>query len=108
MRLSVFLKTPYDCNGRTATTILSAVEETMSKFGATSVTTVGHFLGKLRSDMPPMTVHPLSRSGCALALLDGVYLPLRLSAGTSVTTTAMGVLECVHFSFECAETVAGR
>jgi len=46
---------------KTATDILSAVQETIAAHGATQVTIVGHSLG------------------AAIALLDGVYLPLHVS-----------------------------
>jgi len=57
----------------TATTILGAVQDAMSAFGATNVTVVGHSLG------------------AALALLDSVYLPLHLPAGTAFRTVSYGM-----------------
>jgi hypothetical protein len=45
----------------------------MSKFGATSVTMVGHSLG------------------AAISLLDSVYLPLHLPSGTTFRTTVYGL-----------------
>jgi predicted lipase len=56
---------------RTAETILSAVQMTISAHNATQVTVIGHSLG------------------CALALLDGMYLPLRIS-GVSFRTIGYG------------------
>ena len=49
---------------RTAPQILSAVQTTISKFGAKKVTIVGHSLG------------------AAISLLDSVYLPLHISGVT--------------------------
>ncbi|GLB44369.1 putative alpha beta-hydrolase [Lyophyllum shimeji] len=57
---------------KTATTILDAVQKSMSAHGATTVHVVGHSLG------------------AALALLDGVYLPLHLPSGTTVTVVGYG------------------
>nr|GAT53480.1 predicted protein [Mycena chlorophos] len=54
---------------KTATTILSAVQTAISKYGAKNVTLVGHSLG------------------AALALLDSVYLPLHVSGVTFSTVT---------------------
>jgi predicted lipase len=58
---------------RTATDVLSAVEQTMSTYGTTSVTTVGHSLG------------------AAIALLDAVYLPLWLPSSTTFKTIVYGL-----------------
>lgn len=58
---------------QTATTILSAVQKGMSKFGATKVTMVGHSLG------------------AALALLDSIYLPLHLPSSTTFMTVTYGM-----------------
>jgi predicted lipase len=55
---------------RTAPTILSAVQQTLSAHDSTSVTVVGHSLG------------------AALALLDGLYL--RIQLGTSVNVRVVG------------------
>ncbi|KAI5123194.1 hypothetical protein M0805_003961 [Coniferiporia weirii] len=57
----------------TATTILAAVEKTLSAHPGASVTTTGHSLG------------------AALALLDAVYLPLHLPSGTSFKTVVYGM-----------------
>ena len=57
---------------RTATAILSAVQSTISARKATKVTVVGHSLG------------------AALALLDGVYLPLHIS-GVSFRVVGYGM-----------------
>ncbi|KAG6909782.1 hypothetical protein DXG01_015275 [Tephrocybe rancida] len=57
---------------KTATKILSAVKTVISTHGATHVTIVGHSLG------------------AALALLDGVYLPLHIS-GVTFTTIGYGL-----------------
>ena len=56
-----------------ATDILSAVKQTISGHGASSVTVVGHSLG------------------AALALLDGVYLSLHLSASVNVRVIGYGM-----------------
>ncbi|XP_006453925.1 hypothetical protein AGABI2DRAFT_213426 [Agaricus bisporus var. bisporus H97] len=48
----------------TASAVLSAVRTTISRHGATRVTVVGHSLG------------------CAIAMLDGIYLPLHISGVT--------------------------
>ncbi|KAI9440882.1 lipase class 3 family protein [Lactarius indigo] len=58
---------------RTASTILSAVQQTLSTHHASSVTVVGHSLG------------------AALALLDGVYLRLRLDASVNVRVIGYGM-----------------
>jgi len=58
---------------KTAASVLAAVQQGMSKFGATKVTIVGHSLG------------------AALALLDSVYLPLHLPAGTTFQTVVYGL-----------------
>lgn len=57
----------------TASTILSAVQTTLSKLGASSVTVVGHSLGG------------------ALALLDGIYLRLNLGQNVSVRVVTYGM-----------------
>lgn len=57
----------------TATQVLTAVQTTMSKYGATKVTLVGHSLG------------------AAISLLDSVYLPLHLPSGTSFQTITYGL-----------------
>ncbi|KAH0583082.1 hypothetical protein H2248_010969 [Termitomyces sp. 'cryptogamus'] len=57
---------------KTAATILAVVQETISAHGATQVTIVGHSLG------------------AAIALLDGVYLPLHLS-GVTFKTVGYGL-----------------
>ncbi|KAG6810270.1 hypothetical protein H0H92_012622 [Tricholoma furcatifolium] len=54
----------------TATTILAAVQAVIATHSATKVTTVGHSLGM---------------NSAALALLDGVYLPLHISGVTFQT-----------------------
>ncbi|KAF5312849.1 hypothetical protein D9619_002479 [Psilocybe cf. subviscida] len=53
-----------DEQAKTATAVLAAVQKTISAHGATKVTVVGHSLG------------------AAIALLDGVYLPLHISGVT--------------------------
>jgi pimeloyl-ACP methyl ester carboxylesterase len=53
--------------------VLAAVTKTMSTYGTTSVTTVGHSLG------------------AAIALLDAVYLPLHLPATTTFKTYGYGL-----------------
>lgn len=58
---------------RTASEILSAVENTLSTQGLSSVTVVGHSLGG------------------ALALLDGVYLRLQLSKDVTVKVISYGM-----------------
>ncbi|KAH7922225.1 alpha/beta-hydrolase [Leucogyrophana mollusca] len=62
-----------DAQADTATDVLAAVESTMSTYGTTSVTITGHSLG------------------AAIALLDSVYLPLHLPAGTTFTTIGYGL-----------------
>ena len=57
----------------TAPTILSAVRQTLSAHGATSVTVVGHSLG------------------AALALLDAVYFRIQLSASVHVRMVGYGM-----------------
>ncbi|KAG2143797.1 Alpha/Beta hydrolase protein [Suillus bovinus] len=57
----------------TATDVLAAVESAMSTYGTTSVTMVGHSLG------------------AAITLLDSVYLPLWLPAGTTFKTICYGL-----------------
>lgn len=57
----------------TATTILSAVENTLSSHSGASVTVVGHSLG------------------AALALLDAVYLQLHLPSSTSLKIIGYGM-----------------
>ncbi|EKM50556.1 uncharacterized protein PHACADRAFT_152637 [Phanerochaete carnosa HHB-10118-sp] len=61
-----------DEQAKTATQILSAVQTTISRFGATKVTIAGHSLG------------------AAISLLDSVYLPLHLS-GVSFQTILYGL-----------------
>lgn len=58
---------------RTASEILSAVQQTLSAHGTSSVTVVGHSLG------------------AALALLDGVYLRLNLNATVDVRVIGYGM-----------------
>ncbi|KAG2057508.1 alpha/beta-hydrolase [Suillus hirtellus] len=62
-----------DAQTSTATDVLAAVESAMSTYGTTSVTMVGHSLG------------------AAISLLDSVYLPLWLPAGTTFTTIGYGL-----------------
>ncbi|KAH9169451.1 lipase class 3 family protein [Lactarius sanguifluus] len=62
-----------DEHAKTAPTILSAVQQTLSAHGASSVTVVGHSLG------------------AALSLLDGVYLRLHLSTGVTVRVVGYGM-----------------
>lgn len=58
---------------KTATTILSAVNTAISQFGASKVAVVGHSLG------------------AALALIDGVYLPLHLPSNIAVSVFGFGM-----------------
>jgi len=58
---------------KTAPAVLAAVQKGMSQFGATKVTIVGHSLG------------------AALSLLDSVYLPLHLPAGTTFMSVMYGM-----------------
>lgn len=62
-----------DAQASTATDVLAAVESAMSTYGTKSVTMVGHSLG------------------AAITLLDSVYLPLWLPAGTTFTTIGYGL-----------------
>ncbi|KAF9236094.1 Alpha/Beta hydrolase protein [Melanogaster broomeanus] len=57
----------------TATQVLAAVKTTMTRYGTSSVTMVGHSLG------------------AAITLLDSVYLPLWLPAGTTFKTIGYGL-----------------
>ena len=58
---------------RTALDVLSAVQETLSTYGLSSVTVVGHSLG------------------AALALLDGVFLDLQLPKDVTVEVIGYGM-----------------
>lgn len=58
---------------KTATSILAAVQQAMSKYSATQVTMVGHSLG------------------AAITLLDSVYLPLHLPSSTTFKTVCYGL-----------------
>lgn len=62
-----------DAQASTAADVLAAVESAMSTYGTNSVTMVGHSLG------------------AAITLLDSVYLPLWLPAGTTFTTIGYGL-----------------
>ncbi|KAG2754953.1 alpha/beta-hydrolase [Suillus brevipes Sb2] len=62
-----------DAQASTATDVLAAVESAMSTYDTKSVTMVGHSLG------------------AAITLLDSVYLPLWLPAGTTFTTIGYGL-----------------
>ncbi|KAI6113355.1 Alpha/Beta hydrolase protein [Pisolithus thermaeus] len=62
-----------DAQASTATEVLAAVQTTMSTYGTTTVTLVGHSLG------------------AAISLLDSVYLPLHLPSGTSFQTFTYGL-----------------
>ncbi|KAF8129294.1 Alpha/Beta hydrolase protein [Boletus edulis] len=62
-----------DDQAQTASEILQGVQTAMSKFGASSVTLVGHSLG------------------AALSLLDSIYLPLQLPSGTTFRTILYGL-----------------
>ncbi|KAG1874399.1 Alpha/Beta hydrolase protein [Suillus subluteus] len=62
-----------DAQASTATDVLAAVESAMSTYSTKSVTMVGHSLG------------------AAITLLDSVYLPLWLPAGTTFTTIGYGL-----------------
>ncbi|KAF9236092.1 Alpha/Beta hydrolase protein [Melanogaster broomeanus] len=62
-----------DAQADTATDVLAAVQTTMTKYGTSSVTMVGHSLG------------------AAITLLDSVYLPLWLPAGTTFQTVGYGL-----------------
>jgi len=58
---------------QTAQPVLAAVTSTMSQYGTTKVTVVGHSLG------------------AAIALLDSVYLPLHLPSGSTVSFIGYGL-----------------
>ncbi|KIJ65404.1 hypothetical protein HYDPIDRAFT_130507 [Hydnomerulius pinastri MD-312] len=62
-----------DAQAATAKDVLAAVQQTMSTYGTTSVTMVGHSLG------------------AAIALIDSLYLPLWLPDGTTYATIAYGL-----------------
>ncbi|KAG2067306.1 alpha/beta-hydrolase [Suillus decipiens] len=62
-----------DAQASTATDVLAAVKSAMSTYHTKSVTLVGHSLG------------------AAITLLDSIYLPLWLPAGTTFTTIAYGL-----------------
>ena len=76
---------------RTATTILAAVRTTIAAHAATKVTIVGHSLG---AKGHPILEFPLINLicvlGAAIALLDGVYLPLHIS-GVSFKVIGYGM-----------------
>ncbi|KAF8837361.1 alpha/beta-hydrolase [Paxillus ammoniavirescens] len=63
----------HDAQAKTAPLVLSAVKTAMFKYNTTSVTMVGHSLG------------------AAITLLDSVYLPLHLPAGTTFKTIGYGL-----------------
>jgi predicted lipase len=62
-----------DTHAATASHVLTAVQATLSKYGSTTVITVGHSLG------------------AAIALLDAVYLPMHLPSTISFKTYAFGL-----------------
>ncbi|KIJ04754.1 hypothetical protein PAXINDRAFT_21952 [Paxillus involutus ATCC 200175] len=62
-----------DAQASSATDVLAAVKTAMSKYNTTSVTMVGHSLG------------------AAITLLDSVYLPFWLPAGTTFKTIVYGL-----------------
>jgi pimeloyl-ACP methyl ester carboxylesterase len=66
---------------RTAPAILAAVQKVLQATGTTKVTLVGHSLG------------------AAIALLDSVYLPLHLPAGTTFTTSVFGLPRVGNLAF---------
>ncbi|KAK7038707.1 hypothetical protein VNI00_010591 [Paramarasmius palmivorus] len=70
-----------DEHAKTAATILSNVQKALTQNSATSVTVVGHSLG------------------AALALLDSIYLPLHLPAGTTVKMIGYGMPRVGNSSF---------
>ncbi|KAI0297460.1 lipase [Multifurca ochricompacta] len=60
-------------HAKTAETILANIKDALTKYSATSVTSVGHSLG------------------AALALLESVYLPLHLPSGITFKTVTYGL-----------------
>lgn len=62
-----------DAQASTAPDVLAAVQTTLSKYGATTITLVGHSLG------------------AAISLLDSVYLPLHLPSGMTFQTITYGL-----------------
>ncbi|KAI5992310.1 Alpha/Beta hydrolase protein [Pisolithus orientalis] len=62
-----------DAQALTATDVLAAVQTTLSKYGTTCITLVGHSLG------------------AAISLLDSVYLPLHLPSGLTFQTITYGL-----------------
>lgn len=77
---------------RTATTILAAVQKAISAHAATRVTIVGHSLGERASYHYALHLTYTMRfiTGAAIALLDGVYLPLHIS-GVSFRVIGYGM-----------------
>lgn len=63
----------------------------MSTYGTTSVTMVGHSLGKIRYSYTSKLRLPELGPGAAITLLDSVYLPLWLPAGTTFKTVGYGL-----------------
>lgn len=70
--LSPVANSPY-CTCSSAPNVLAAVIKAQKATGSTKVVLTGHSLG------------------AAIALLDSVYLPLHLPAGTTFTTTVFGL-----------------
>ncbi|KAI6112577.1 Alpha/Beta hydrolase protein [Pisolithus sp. B1] len=62
-----------DAQALTAPDVLAAVQTTLSKYGATTITLVGHSLG------------------AAISLLDSVYLSLHLPSGATLQTITYGL-----------------
>ncbi|KIJ21143.1 hypothetical protein PAXINDRAFT_6912 [Paxillus involutus ATCC 200175] len=75
-----------DAQAYTATDVLAAVQTAMSTHRTTAVTMVGH---SIRQYMSVLALHP--HIGAAITLLDSVYLPLWLSAGTTFQTICYGL-----------------
>lgn len=65
----------------------------MSANGASSVTIVGHSLGKAPTPLAPFQTYfeVMIHLGGAIALITSVYLPLHLAAGTAFKTVTYGM-----------------
>jgi hypothetical protein len=69
---------------------LAAVKKTITAHAATKVTIVGHSLGAKDHPILEFPLNFMCSLGAALALLDGVYLPLHIS-GVSFKVIGYGM-----------------